>query len=247
VTDLEAATPSAFSGVTLDGTTHLPLAYVVKRGVHAWEIHGSDPEKGPVLPYHARIDLTGRNRSVNGVELWATSDGRWLRASDVTLVRVRSDLPDFASGDQRWIDVSVVTGAVVAYEGAKAVFATLASVGRDRLGAQDGSEGAAVTQRGSFEVTGKDVTLMGRDPTAFTEGVSMYDVPWALELSSGQLLVGAYWHDRFGIEHGPGNIELSPADAARLFRWAQPGLPEGWHGITDKPKTGHPTIVLVRK
>jgi hypothetical protein len=77
--------------------------------------------------------------------------------------------------------------------------------------------------------------------------VSLYDVPWALELSSGKLLVGAYWHDRFGIEHGPGNIELSPTDAAWLFRFATPALPEGWHGAASGVSAENQTIVNVRK
>jgi lipoprotein-anchoring transpeptidase ErfK/SrfK len=55
----------------------------------------------------------------------------------------------------------------------------------------------------------------------------MYDTPWTLELSSGQLMHGAYWHDRFGVEHGPGNIQLSPADARWFYQWATPEVPEG--------------------
>jgi len=238
--DLEAASPSEFGGVLLGDGARLPIAFVVKRGVHAWAIRDGDPEKQDPIGYHARLELTGRTRTVSGVEFWAAADGRWVRLPDVTLVRRRTELPGFATGEQKWIDVSVVTGTLVAYEGSRAVFATLASVGRDRLGAPDGT---AATQRGDFEVTAKHLTLLGRDPATFTEGISIYDVPWALELSSGQLVLGAYWHDRFGVEHGPGNIELSPKDAAYLFRWADPALPEGWHSVS----TSKTVIVSVRK
>jgi hypothetical protein len=242
--DLEAAAPSEFQGAPLGEETKLPVAFVVKRGVRAWAFRGDAPEKHDLLGYHARLDLSGRNRTAGGVEFWATSDGRWVRLPDVTLVRERHEFPPFATEDRKWIDLSVVTGALVAYEGTRPVFATLASVGRDRLGAPESS---AVTQRGELEIVGKYVTVADRDPNAFTDGVSIYDAPWALELSSGQLLLGAYWHDRFGIEHGPGNIELSPADAARLFRWVDPALPVGWHGVTGRPSDGKPTIVNVRK
>lgn len=242
--DLEAAVPSRFEGVVLGDKAELPIAFVVKRGVRAWSLDGDDAEKQKPLDYHQRLDLTGRYRTLGGVEFWATRDGRWVRLTDVTLVRERHDFPAFAAGQQKWVDVSVVTGTLVAYEGKKAVFATLVSVGRDRLGAP---ESTAVTQRGEFQIVGKHVTLAGRDPASFTDGSSVYDAPWAIELSSGQLLVGAYWHDRFGIEHGPGNIEVSPADAQWLFRWTDPEVPPGWHGVTEKPQSDGQPIVNVRK
>ncbi len=242
--DLEAAQPSRFEGAPLDDATKLPLAFVVKRGVRAWSLDGEDAQKEKTLEYHARLPLSGRFRTVHGVEFWATADDRWVRQKDVTLVRERHEFPPFATDDQKWIDVSVVTGTLVAYEGKKPVFATLVSVGRDRLGAP---ESTAITQRGEFEVVGKHVTLAGRDPNSLEDGIAIHDAPWVLELASGQFLLGAYWHDRFGIEHGPGNIELSPADAAWLFRWTDPELPENWHGVTEKPRARKPTMVNVRK
>jgi hypothetical protein len=45
----------------------------------------------------------------------------------------------------------------------------------------------------------------------------------------------------------PGNIELSPADAAWLFHWMEPEIPAGWHAVTDKPKGDGVPIVNVRK
>lgn len=241
--DLESAQPSAFHGLELSGGRALPVAFVVKRGVHSWTFREESPEKGDALPYHAELDLGGKRRKVSGAEFLETKDGRWVRTRDVTVVLARHELPPFAQGDQKWIDVSVVTGTLVAYTGQKPWFATLVSVGQDRLGAP-GS--AFATERGELDVVAKHVTFVGRDPATYMDGASIYDAPWVLELSSGQLVVGAYWHDRFGIEHGPGNLELSPADAARLFQWATPALPSGWHAARlakDSPRT----IVNVRK
>lgn len=241
--DLESAQPSAFRGVELSGGRALPLAFVVKRGVHSWTFRDESPEKGEALPYHAELDLGGKRRKISGVEFVETKDGRWVRTRDVTVVLARHELPPFAEGDQKWLDVSVVTGTLVAYTGQKPWFVTLVSVGQDRLGAPGSS---FATERGELDVVGKHVTFVGRDPASFMDGASIYDAPWVLELSSGQVLVGAYWHDRFGIEHGPGNLELSPADAARLFQWATPPLPTGWHAV--RFSKGSPrTIVNVRK
>jgi hypothetical protein len=244
VADLTPANASRFKGKALDDKAKLPVAFVLKRGVHRFAMRDGVPEKQTPLDYHTRIDLTGRMVNVDDGELWEAKDGGFVRARDVTLVRERTELPDFVSTDRRWLDVSVMTGAVVAYVGSKPVYVTLASVGRDRLG---GPSADAVTQRGEFAVVAKHVTLKEHDVTKLAERVSIYDAPWALELSSGQLVVGAYWHDRFGIEHGPGNVELSPADAAFVFGFLGPDVPEGWHSVTKELDAGEPAIVNVRK
>ena len=70
---------------------------------------------------------------------------------------------------------------------------------------------------------------------------------WALELSSGRKIYGAYWHDRFGIEHGPSAIQLSPTDAQRLFTWASPALPNGFHGFAPRAVKDGVTYVVLRK
>jgi hypothetical protein len=244
VADLKAATPSAFAGKVLGKGDKLAVAFVVKRGVYRWGVSDGAPEKRTPIDYHARVDLSGRVTTVDGTELWEATDGGWVRLRDVTLIRERHEMPAFVTDGQRWLDVSVVTGAVVAYEGKRAVFVTVASVGRDRLGTPDGT---AATQRGEFTVVAKHVTLKDHDATTFADNVALYDVPWVLELSSGQFVLGAYWHDRFGIEHGPGNIELSPADASYLFRFATPEVPTGWHAATATLSTSKPTIVNIRK
>ena len=128
------------------------------------------------------------------------------------------------------------------YEGKKPVFVTLVSVGRDRLGDPKTS---ASTAQGSFDVTGKHVTASKFNPKGIEEYFEVYDAPWASELSSGQMLVGAPWHDRFGIENGQGQIQMSATDAARVWNWVEPTVPDGWHGVSgpgDKK-----VFVVVRK
>ncbi len=242
--DLEAATPSDFKGVALTPEQGLPFAFVVKRGVRAWKIDDGEPDKLGELGYHDAVALTGKYREIEGLRYWATSDGRYLRHRDVTVVRRRSIWPDFATGQAKWIDVSVVTGTLTLYEGRTPVFVTLVSTGRDRLG---DPKTTASTALGAFQITGKHLTALGSDPKVIGDGVQIYDAPWALELSSGQMLHGAYWHSRFGIENGPGHVQLSPADAQRVFQWVDAAVPEGWHGINQLPSDAPPVTVLIRK
>ena len=239
--DLEAAEPSAFHGVELATKDDLPFAFVVKRGVHSFKLDGDESQKFDALDYHAVVHLSGRFHNVGEVKYWATTDGHWVRHRDVLVVQARNAFPDFAQGAQRWIDLSVVTGALTLYEGKRAIFVTLASVNRDAHQAEGDK------WLGTFEVTGKEVTLATHDANTFGETFEVFDAPWGLTLSSGTLLYGAYWHDRFGVDHGAGAIELSPSDAERVYQWVTPQIPEGWHGLEAAPSDGDKTRIVIRK
>lgn len=243
--DLREAAPSDFRGVSLSGDSSLPVGFVVKRGVRIWDLDGEQAKPGDELPYHTVLSLTGRFRTVSGERFYATQDDRWVRHKDVTVVLPRHQMPDFVQDGLRWVDISVITNVAVLYEGKKPVFVTLVSVGRDRLG---NPETTASTARGTFQVIAKHITRRDQNPVRKSGGATFYDLPWVLELSSGQLLHAALHHNRFGIEHTDGNIQLSPADAATLWRWATPELPEGWHSIRadDAPDAVH-TLIHVRK
>jgi hypothetical protein len=257
--DLEAAKPSDFAGVELTKDVALPLAFVVKRGVRTFRIEGNEADKGDLLEYHARLSLSGRFRSLGSVKYWALEPAKgrepelWVRHQDVTVVQKRATFPDFLEGplgeSARWLDISVVTGTLTAYEGKRAVFTTLVSVARELAPVsgetQNASDGPRPMPLGTFAIKRKDLTYSGKDGLGFGESFEVLDAPWVLELSSGQLIHGAYWHDRFGIEHGAGNLALSPADAARVFRFVQPELPRGWHVAAAAPEQA--VQVVLRK
>lgn len=256
---LRAADASEFKGYELRSDSALPVGFVVKRQISTFKPGRAGRfEKDSSLDYHATVKLSGRHK-VAGDKYWMTADKqRWVREQDITLVQRRTKFPEFAKAKQRWLDVSVVQGTLVAYEGRTPIYATLVSTGRDRLGAKagrstgnaavsydtDDADDLAVTRLGAFEVVSKSVSLLDVPPERAGERFPLYDIPWALELSSGQFVLGAYWHDRFGIEHGSGDILLSPSDAARLFAWATPTLPAGWHSASGNDER---TIVHVHE
>ncbi len=242
VADLEPSKGSEFQGVELSAKMDLPLAFIVKRGIRYWDVEKGDAERLGKADYHSIIPLTGRFRTVGPLKYWATPDNKYIRHRDATVIRQRNVWPSFAEGDQKWIDVSLVTGTLVLYEGRKAVFVTLASVGRDRLGDPATS---ASTAQGTFDVLGKHITAAKLDPKTVEDYFDPHDVPWAVELSSGQLLHGATWHNRFGIENGLGSVQLSPSDARRVWSWVEPEVPSQWHGVTQPAE--RKTIVHVRK
>ncbi|HEX9619621.1 MAG TPA: L,D-transpeptidase [Polyangiaceae bacterium] len=241
--DLKAAEPSEFAGAQLGEEQALPIAFVVKRGVSSFKVEDQDAEKLKDLAYHDMLPLSGRYREIGKARFWDAGEGRYVRHQDVTVIRRRHVYPDFAAENQKWIDISVVTGTLVAYEGHRALFATLVSVGRDRLG---DPKTTASTALGTFDVVAKAITGVEIDPRSHSHYYDVYDSPWVLELSSGQRLMAGLFHDRFGIEHTDGSVHLSPKDAHWLWSWATPELPEAWHGVSaakDEPRT----IALIRK
>jgi hypothetical protein len=191
---------------------------------------------------HQPIPLTGRFRTVAGVRYYFTKAGRWVRHRDAIIVFNRHQLPDFAEGNRRWLDVSLANQTLVAYEGRKPVYATLISSGSDRLG---DPESGPSTLQGVFRVRAKHVTR-AIDSREVGRRYRLFDAPWVMEFAEGFALVGSYWIDRFGEARSYHHVALSPVDARFLFGWLPPEVPLGWHGrrVVDEAGAG---IVYVHK
>lgn len=236
---LKPALGSTWHGLDLQ-KSGLPVAFVHKNGVHTWTLKKGDADKtDDELERRAPVPLTGKFRTIDGIRFEETEEGAWVRAQDVTVVVRRSKFPDFAKGSQKWLDVSLANQTITAYEGKKPLYATLISSGRDVLG--DPTQ-AAATPRGTFRVVSKHVSL-SIDPREVNQAFDVAEAPWALSLEGGFALTGTYWSE-VGEAQGFHNIALSPIDARRIWTWADPELPEGWHGAYDQEQTG--TIVFVR-
>ena len=132
---------------------------------------------------------------------------------------------------EKWIHVDTLEQVLTAYEGDRLVFATLVSTGREHW----------ETPTGHFRVWLK---LRHGEMRGHRAAYLVEEVPDALFFGGETALHGAIWHDRFGTAVSHGCINLSPADAAWLFRWAPPELPERWHGILPGA-AGLPTLWVI--
>ena len=126
--------------------------------------------------------------------------------------------PSGIGPEARWIDVDTAEQVLTAYEGDRLVFATLVSTGKK------GWE----TPTGHFRVWYKlrHGAMRGHRASYLVE-----EVPHSLFFGGDTAIHGVTWHDKFGRAVSHGCINLSPEDAAWLFEWAPPALPDGWHGI----------------
>ncbi|MBN2531007.1 MAG: L,D-transpeptidase [Deltaproteobacteria bacterium] len=219
--ELYPANPSKFEGVLLSRQMKLPLAFVVSDGVRLLTQEASNgPLKngGPVKRYDAFL-IRGKIQR-NNREYVEVANGKFIFKRAVGIASLVTP-PSGVGEDERWVDVNLTEQTLVAYEGATPVFATLISSGRD------GYE----TPKGEFRIYNKHVSITMDDPDAGEDSYSIEDVPWTQYFEEGFALHAAFWHDRFGRVRSHGCINLSPADARRLFFWTGPHLNEGMHGV----------------
>lgn len=193
-------------------------------------------EPGQVIP------LSGTFRTVNRVRFFKTIEGSWVRHRDIIMAPRRNKFPEFAQPGQKWLDISLANQTLVAYEGKKALFATLISSGQQRLG--DPAKGEPATKQGVFKVRRKAVS-MALDPRETQQAFSIAHAPWVLEFEEGFAITGSYWQSQFGEAQNFHNITLAPVDAHWLWHWAGPELPQGWHSI--QATKGSDTVVYVHR
>ena len=196
-------------------------------------------------PRLAWAGLTGRYRKERHHRYLETSDGYWMRERDATLVEAQPPRGFALADGEKWVDISIFKGTLVAYEGERAVFATLISPGANGYKREDGMPAKFTTPTGTFRIEWKHrSTTMTPDP--LRKSYYLAEVPFTQFFHMPFALHAAYWHDRFGEPKSGGCVNLSPRDAKWLFEWTEPSVPAAWHGVRSGDARGMGTLVRVR-
>ena len=190
---------------------------------------GKLTDAGPA-EYWSVLKLTGKQSFFQHRLYFETTDGQYISDQDASRLDQAKKMPAWGKNGERWFDVNVSKQTLVAYDGTRAVYATLISTGEAGL---EDPERTKSTKRGIFRIHTKHVsTTMDSDTVG--EEFELRDVPYVQYFEEGYALHGAYWHDRFGTPKSHGCINLTPEDARRLFFFTQPALPDGWHSVMQK-------------
>jgi lipoprotein-anchoring transpeptidase ErfK/SrfK len=238
---LKPAMGSAFHGVDLSGEVHLPLAFVRKADASRYHLSERSVEQVGSLAFHTAVQLTGKSTQIRNDRLVEAQDGTWIDDDDLAIAAKRSDLPSFATGARKWIDISINTQTLVLYEGNKAVYATAVSTGRDGLGDPKTTHSTIL---GTFKIREKHVTTT-MDAHEVDNKFELRDVPWVEYFEAGYALHAAPWHDEYGKPRSHGCINMSPIDARRVFMWTDPPLPSDWHAVYASEATREGTLVNI--
>jgi hypothetical protein len=236
--ELVAARPFLFHGEKVDDGK-LDFGWIVadKASVFATEkaARGRGPASG-VRARFERVDVLSDEK--DGVV--KIGEGAFMRARDLGRPRLAPPPAEAAPGE-RWIDVDLAQQTLVAYEGARPVFATLVSTGRGPKGSD------SATPPGVHRIWVKifTTTMDNLDKDDVENHYAIEDVPWVQFFDKGVALHGAFWHHQFGHVHSHGCVNLAPIDARWLFAFTGPHLPAGWTAAyPTKLEPG--TVVRVR-
>lgn len=230
-----------FQGVVLGPEEQLPALRVTAHWVNVYPVGAAGkPGKPRALPRRSIVKLSGKKRAIGGVAHWETTEGELIAGVGVEEIEARTSFPSVATGDRKWIDVSLRDQVLVAYEGRKPVFVTLVSTGAGGLG---DPEKTTATVQGTFMIYAKHVSATMNGDEDKADSFSLRDVPFVQYFHKGYALHGAYWHDEFGRWRSHGCVNLSGHDSAWLFEWTDPPVPKDWHMVLNKERG---TVVVIR-
>jgi lipoprotein-anchoring transpeptidase ErfK/SrfK len=200
-----------------------------KAAKYAW-----DPDKKTIkvtgsVPRFAAFGLTGATVSKETIIYRQTTEGWWMKAIDGTYAEAGAAPSEVRPGE-KWIDVNLSRKTLMAMEGDKPVYAALISPGRRNKANKKKDH---PTVQGTFRIREKHiaVTMDGDGTVAGDLPYSIEDVPYVAYFEGSYALHAAFWHNNFGREMSHGCVNLSPLDAKRIFFWAEPKLPRGWHAV----------------
>jgi hypothetical protein len=206
--ELTPARPAALAGVVLDKQP-LDFAWVVTPGAAVLDGTGRRIATRSLFSRESQVSCTGPR--------CRTSAG-WMRAEDLRIPRP-APRPPGVGPTERWLDVDLASQTLVAYEGERPVFATLVSTG---IG---GPGSPLATPPGVFRIRSKhrSASMDNLEHTG-VEPYSYEDIPLVQYFTDRVALHAALWHQRFGHPASHGCINLSLADAERVFAFTSPKL-----------------------
>jgi hypothetical protein len=243
---------SMFHGLVLGKDAQLPLAFFRQKPRPKWK-RGDDgrlAQTGETWPRHGWVELTGARVEQDGKKFVETKEpGIYAKFEDAQVIEQVKEAPWLGEKNpdlQKWVDIRVLEGTLVAYQGLQPVYATLISPGRGGI-PYEGIDPikTASTPTGIFRVDGKFRTATMVSST--DENLIHSEVNWVMNFHGPHALHGAYWHDAWGEKKSGGCVNLAPVDAKWVFDWTDPPVPEGWYGLRAVQEFGRSTIVRVRR
>ncbi len=239
-------------GKDLGKDANLPLAFFREKPRPKWKKadDGKLVQTDQTWPRHGWVELTGARLEQDGKKFFETKEaGVYVGAEDAQFLDAVKAAPWLGKKNpdkQKWVDISVLNGTLVAYEGLRPVYATMISPGRGGI-PYEGIDPikTASTPTGTFRVDGKFRTASM--VSSSDENLVHSEVNWVLNFHGPHALHGAYWHDGWGEKKSGGCVNLAPMDAKWVFDWTDPPVPEGWYGLRAIQEFGPSTIVRVHR
>ena len=247
---------SEFRGVELGPNAKLPIAFFRAKARAKYRRAGEAFEPtGQSFAARAWVELDDAAPAgeSGGKRYLATreksgSDTIWVREDEATVIRERSAPPIGVAAGSKWLIHSITQGTLIAYEGTRAVFATLASPGAGGVPIK-GKDPVkmSTTPLGVYRITFKHRATTMSPEYGENRKFWIADVPYTQYFNAPFALHTAYWHEDFGEPMSAGCVNVSPRDGKWLFDWTSPGVPEGWGGAGPGGRHGAGTYVVIAR
>jgi hypothetical protein len=242
---------SRFAGTKLNAGVKLPIAWFRGSDRPVYAMHDGVPQASSGrFSVRSFVQLSGEKVSHGKRSFLKTRDGRWVDASDATVVEHYGKRPFGVKPGDKWILVSITQGTLVAYDDLTPVFSTLVSSGLGGLPRKGGDlVKDSTTPLGTHKITFKDRAATMSPEFGEDRSFWIADVPFTQYFRAPFALHTAYWHEKFGELMSGGCINVSPLDGAWLFDWTGPHVPDGWQGASGGgfKEIGVATWVVVRR
>ncbi len=146
--------------------------------------------------------------------------------------------------NEKRIYVDLTNQMLYAYEGERLVHSFLISSGK-----------WAKTPTGVFTIWSKfRYTKMSGGSTALHTYYYLPNVPYVMFFGNDQIpaskgfsLHGTYWHDNFGHPMSHGCVNMKTSEAAIIYDWTSPKIPEGKNSVRSTPENTGTQIIIYGK
>ncbi len=206
--------PSIFRGVELEGLD-APFLWLLLNTTPSKKPGDPPDYKAPDLPRYSTFQILA-TKKVNGWNWYKVGDGMWIEQRRAAVI-MQKPRPKGVGPHDKWIDVDLYEQTLTAYEGDKAVYATLISSGVRRF----------PTVEGLFRIWLKVRMAKMSGSQGKIDYYFLEDIPWQMYFHQGYAIHTSYWHDWFGFRQSHGCVNVAPYDSWWLFNWTTPHLKPG--------------------
>lgn len=148
------------------------------------------------------------------------------------------------SNSEKRIYVDLTNQMLYTYEGENLIYSFLVSTGK-----------WGKTPTGVFNIWGKfRYTKMSGGSTALHTYYYLPNVPYVMFFENDQVaaskgfsLHGTYWHENFGHPMSHGCVNMKTAEAALIYEWSGPEIPDGKNTTRSTPENPGTQVVIYGK
>jgi hypothetical protein len=163
-----------------------------------------DMKRYTLVNIFAAVDVDGWLWYLVGPDQWIIQ----TRLAKVNPVQRPTEIP----AERKWVAVDLYEQTLIAYEGDKAMFATLISSGLPQWS----------TLEGIFKIWDRHALIKMSGAENQPDFYYLPEVPYVMYFNdSEQALHGAYWHDGFGFRRSHGCVNMSITDSEWVFSWSK--------------------------